>query len=349
MNVEEWEEEFAIYKQSPEYSQRKSMDLEEFKFIYFWEWGHRTLGRTAGVIFTLPMLYFTARKMVPAGYYPRLITLLCMGGTQGLIGWWMVKSGLGDDRRDDKKEIRVSPYRLATHLSTAFATYSVCLWTGLDLLHPREAMVKAGEQLANICAKNKPILNKLKTLRVSAIATTSLIAVTAASGAFVAGNDAGNAYNDWPYMNGQWIPEDIIDNKLKPLYRNIFEHTALVQFDHRMLAYTTSGAITGLILYSRQLLNAGVITPQVQRALMLTGGVAAVQVTLGISTLMLYVPIALAATHQLGSLALLSSGIYLVHSLRYVGVAALRSGGGEKAASFAKVISKNSYKPMKKR
>jgi cytochrome c oxidase assembly protein subunit 15 len=322
-------EEFSLYQASPEHDQRKAMELPEFKVIYYWEWGHRMLGRTAGVIFIAPFAYFAVRRMVPAGYYPRFFTLLAMGGTQGLIGWWMVKSGLGDDRRGDKKEIRVSPYRLATHLSTAFATYSVCLWTGLDLLHPRDAMVKAGEMVA----KNKDMLvnlSKLKTLRLLSLGATSVFALTAASGAFVAGNDAGNAYNDWPMMNGSFVPEDMIDESLDPQWRNAFESTGMVQFDHRMLAYSSAAAAAAVVGYSRHLIPLKVLTPQAQKAILLAGGVVTLQVGLGISTLMLYVPVGLAAAHQLGSLALLSTGIYMVHSLRYVGVAAARNAAAMK-------------------
>ena len=336
---QEWMEEFELYKSSPEFGQRESMDLDEFKNIYYWEWGHRMLGRCAGVIFVVPFTYFAARGRIPKGYYPRMLTLLGLGGTQGLIGWWMVKSGLGDDRRGDHKEIRVSPYRLAVHLSTAFLTYSVCLWTGLDLLHPKEAMVAAGETLRKT---SQSALPKLKNLRVGAIGTTALVATTVVSGAFVAGNDAGNAYNDWPYMNGQWVPSDIIDPTLKDAWRNIFESTGMVQFDHRMLAYFSTAAVAGLYAYAMNL--KAYLTPQSSRSLTFMGLALTTQVTLGVTTLMLYVPVPLAACHQLGSLALLSSGLYAVHSLRYVGVAVGRRGAAKAVsdgAAAAKRLIKN--------
>ena len=119
MTMDEWQAEFRRYQEFPEWQQRKSMTLDEFKFIYAWEYGHRMLGRCVGLVFAVPWMYFTARGMIPKGYQPRMFALLAMGGTQGLVGWWMVKSGLGDDRRGDSKEIRVKPIRLATHLSMA--------------------------------------------------------------------------------------------------------------------------------------------------------------------------------------------------------------------------------------
>ena len=183
---EEWEAEFARYKTFPEWQQRKSMDLSEFKFIYGWEYGHRMLGRTVGLIFCLPWMYFSARGKIPSGYQKRMVGLLAMGGTQGMVGWWMVKSGLGDDRRDDKHEIRVKPIRLATHLSMAVATYGALVWTGFDIL---------GITHTNITAEasklSKEALKHSKRLRVGSIAMTALTGATIVSGALVAGNDAG--------------------------------------------------------------------------------------------------------------------------------------------------------------
>lgn len=139
ITTEEWEVEFERYKQFPEWQQRQSMTLNEFKFIYFWEYAHRMMGRFIGVAFTVPGLYFAARGMIPKYLYPRMALLFSMGGCQGLIGWWMVKSGLEMDPQQ-RREIRVSPYRLATHLSMAFTTYVLLIWTGLDVLRSPEQM-----------------------------------------------------------------------------------------------------------------------------------------------------------------------------------------------------------------
>jgi cytochrome c oxidase assembly protein subunit 15 len=327
MNEGDWQIEFEKYKQFPEWQQRQSMSLDEFQTIFYWEWGHRMLGRCAGVCFGVPAAYFAAKKMVPPGYGPRLVTLLCMGGGQGLIGWWMVKSGLGEDRRADSKEIRVSPYRLATHLGMAFGTYSLLLWTGLDVAsypstnRARDAANNALGQVRRNLFQNVDMLNMARRLRGGAIFVTGLTGLTALSGAFVAGNDAGNAYNTFPGMglNGEWfLPyRDYFDPKV-PILRNFFENTALVQLDHRILGVSTAAAavtLAGVGMLHPMARN--VVTPQVTKGLLAVGGIGVAQMSLGIVTLINYVPVSLAAAHQLGSLAMLSSGLFLVHSFRY--------------------------------
>jgi heme a synthase len=182
----EWADEFERYKLFPEWQQRKSMTIDEFKFIYFWEYGHRMLGRSLGFAFAVPALYFGARGMIPKRLYPRIALLFGLGGTQGLIGWWMVKSGLEVDPKQPK-EIRVSPYRLTTHLSFAFTTYVLLLWTGLDVLHGPEKMKATAATLSKECLKYA------KKVRGMAAVSGALAAVTVLSGAFVAGNDAGTS------------------------------------------------------------------------------------------------------------------------------------------------------------
>ena len=334
MTPDEWLEEFERYKKFPEWQQRQSMDLEEFQYIFYWEWGHRMLGRVVGVCFAVPWAYFAIRGRIPAGYGKRMGMLFAMGGTQGLVGWWMVKSGLGDDRREDRKEIRVSPYRLAAHLGMAFTTYSALVWTGLgimqipnDVANGVDGAVGTKSKLAELAhSLSKEAIKHAKKVRVGAIAVTGLTAVTVASGAFVAGNDAGNAYNTYPKMNDQWIPmDDMVDPDLKPAYRNAFENTAMVQWNHRVLG--TSTALSAVTLAGIGLFHPaarGAITPQVSKGLKVLSGVAVGQMTLGIATLLSYVPIGLAAVHQLGSLVVLSTGIYVVHSLRYVSPGVLR-------------------------
>eukprot|EP00978_Attheya_sp_CCMP212_P021838 scaffold64187_cov57-Attheya_sp.AAC.2 len=313
----EWQTEFDRYQQFPEFQQRKSMTLSEFQTIFYWEWGHRMMGRVVGLAFAVPWAYFSFKKIIPPGYQGRMALLLGMGGTQGLVGWWMVKSGLGDDRRADRKEIRVSPYRLAAHLGMAFSTYSMLLWTGLDILqHPHEVSGRVKELAKSF---TKASLQHARKIRVGAIGVTGLTAVTVVSGAFVAGNDAGNAYNTFPLMDEQLIPyDDMVDPDISPAYRNLFETTAMVQWNHRWLG--TSTALSAIGLAGVGMLHPAsrnAMTPQVRKGLMVLGGVAVGQVSLGIATLLSYVPIALAAAHQLGSLVVLSSGIYVVHSLRY--------------------------------
>ncbi len=329
MTPQEWEVEFERYKQFPEWQQRKSMTVEDFQYIYYWEWGHRMLGRVVGICFAAPWAYFTLRKRIPSGYQSRMAVLFTMGGTQGLVGWWMVKSGLGEDRRGDAHEIRVSPYRLAAHLGMAFTTYSALLYTGLGIMQiPNEkAASGAGSKLENLVQSlSKGAIQHAKKIRGGAVAVTGLTAVTVASGAFVAGNDAGNAYNTFPKMNDQWIPtDDMIDPDIQPSYRNAFENTAMVQWNHRVLG--TSTALSALTLAGMGLFHPAArkaLTPQTTKGLKVLGGVAVGQMSLGIATLLNYVPIGLAAVHQLGSLVVLSTGIYVVHSLRYVSPGVMR-------------------------
>ena len=323
MNLQEWEREFERYKKYPEWQQRKSMTLEEFKFIYFWEWGHRMMGRGIGVAFTLPLLYFLSRGMIPRSSLPRMALLFSLGGGQGLIGWWMVKSGLEKGLIEEvappgsNKEIRVSPYRLATHLSMAFTTYTCLLWTGLDAFNPASKAVAV--------ASSMPVTYGMQALRLRQLAIVSgaLTAATIVSGAYVAGNDAGRAYNTFPFdgtpwMNGEWVPSGILE--MQPVWRNFFENTATVQFDHRVLALTTLSSVAGLYAAARR--SAGGLVwaalPTQARALFHATAIMAVgQVGLGIATLLLYVPIPLAAVHQFGSLTLLTFLTALTHSLNF--------------------------------
>jgi heme a synthase len=308
MTTEEWETEFGRYKMYPEWEQRKAMTLNDFKYIYAWEYGHRMLGRCVGLVFVIPWAYFSMRGLVPAGYQPRMLGLLCMGGGQGLVGWWMVKSGLGEDRRGDQKEIKVKPYRLATHLSMAFATYAALLWTGWDILSLQNTQLwKEGMR-----SMTKEALRHATNLRIGAFAITGLTAITIVSGALVAGNDAGRAYNTYPKMNDEWIPHDIV--ALSPWTRNLTENTATVQFNHRVLG--TATALGALTLFG--IGKGSLVTPQVRNGLLAVGLAATGQMTLGVVTLLNYVPISLAAAHQLGAAVVMTSGLYLCHSLRYV-------------------------------
>jgi cytochrome c oxidase assembly protein subunit 15 len=211
----------------------------------------------------------------------------------------------------------------------AFSTYAVLLYTGLGILqYPNE--LQSNGTTSKLLEISKSItqstLSLAKRIRAVSIAITSLTAVTIISGAFVAGNDAGNAYNTFPKMNDQWIPyDDMVDPALHPSYRNAFENTAMVQWNHRVLGSST--AFSAITLAAVGILHPGakrVLTPQAKSGLVALGTVAVGQVSLGIATLLNYVPITLAATHQLGSLVLLSSGIYVVHTLRYVSPRVIR-------------------------
>ena len=314
-----WQDEFERYKRFPEWEQRKSMTLRDFQFIYAWEYGHRMMGRFIGIAFTMPWIYFTVKRKIPTGYQARMLGLWTMGGMQGVVGWWMVKSGLGNDRRGEKGEIRVQPVRLAAHLSMAMATYGALVWTGLDILAlPHN---KQGSLVSLVESLSHGSLKELGRLRAGSWLLTGLTAATIASGALVAGNDAGRAYNTWPTMNDQgalfvvteaW-PTD------KPLFWTVTKDTPTVQGNHRLLASAT--ALTGLgvlgaVAASGPALGAA-LTPQVRNGLMAVGITVLGQYSLGVVTLLNYAPISLAAAHQVGSLAVFTSGLYLTHSLRY--------------------------------
>jgi heme a synthase len=339
MTEEAWQKEFDRYKTFPEWQQRKSMTLSEFQYIYGWEYGHRMLGRTVGLIFVLPWAYFSLRGRIPAGYQKRMVGLLAMGGTQGLVGWWMVKSGLGDDRRGDKQEIRVRPVRLATHLSMAVATYGALLWTGMDILGlpHKQTMIDQASKLG------KEALKQAARLRTGSLHLTALTGVTIVSGALVAGNDAGRAYNTFPKMDGEWIPSEI--SALNPWYKNLYENTATVQFNHRVLGISTAAGALGLVALGLSPARSAIITPQARFGLYAVGGAALGQVTLGITTLLQCVPISLAAAHQVGSVVVFSSGLYLAHSLRYARPALARIATGQTASHAAKTFTPKTATP----
>ena len=309
------------------------MTLSEFQYIYAWEYGHRMLGRVVGVAFAGPWLYLTLRRRhaIPAGYQPRLAALGAMGAAQGAVGWWMVQSGLGEDRRGDAKEIRVQPGRLATHLGMALATYGALLWTALDMFqmpHQKDVATIAAESSSSSATNNKfprDALRHASKLRMGAVAVTGLTAVTVISGALVAGNDAGRAFNTFPKMDGQWIPSDLWT--LQPLWRNGIENTATVQWNHRVLGTATAATGLSVAAYGLLLPRARrrlLLTPQVRQGLTALGAAVTAQFTLGVTTLLWYVPLSLAAAHQLGSVAVFTSGVYLLHALRYARPVAVR-------------------------
>lgn len=299
MTTEGWRAEFAKYQASPEFRVLHSdMQLSEFKFIYWMEYGHRQLGRVIGVAFAVPFAYYLYRGRLQRlpGIVPRATMILGMIGCQGLIGWWMVKSGLVEPTESHQAP-RVSPYRLATHLLSAFAIYTMLFTTALRARFPTHYLTKT---------LPFPGMSRL------AMGAATAVGVTAASGAFVAGNGAGLCYNEWPLMGGSVVPQDIINPYLKEKWRNMFENSSLVQFEHRMLGQGTFLLIVGTWVRSQAL----PLLPTARIAGVAMMGVAFCQVALGISTLLLMVPTPLAATHQAGSLTLLTASLCFVHALR---------------------------------
>ncbi|KAJ3281315.1 Cytochrome c oxidase assembly protein cox15 [Borealophlyctis nickersoniae] len=311
------------------------MTLSEFKSIFYMEWGHRMWGRFIGLAFIIPGAYFAYRGYMSKAIRNRsLLVGSLIGGQvnwlvfpfdfrpnteqqfQGVLGWFMVKSGLSDELMENPHAVpRVSHYWLAAHLGSAFVIYSIMFMTGLQILRANKA-----KGLENLRALLKD--TSVKSFSRYSKATASLVFLTAMSGALVAGLDAGLIYNEFPKMGEGLVPSDMwalstpSDRNPNPLpwYKDLLENPAAVQFDHRVLAMTTVTAIGALWAYSRRVnlpRNARIAT----NALL---GVAALQVTLGITTLLYLVPIPLAAAHQSGSLTLLSVALWLVHTLRHV-------------------------------
>ncbi|KAM6922694.1 heme A synthase COX15 [Lycodopsis pacificus] len=291
----EWEAEFSKYQQFPEFKvMNHDMTLPEFKFIFYMEWGHRMWGRLVGLAYILPTAYFWRKGYFSRSMKGKVLGLCGFVFFQGLLGWYMVKSGL-EEKPESHDIPRVSQYRLSAHLGSALLLYCASLWTGLTLLLPAHKLVET---------------NRLMQLRRFAKGTGGLVFLTALSGAFVAGLDAGLVYNSFPKMGDRWIPDDLL--AFSPTLKNVFENPTTVQFDHRILAISSLTAITGLYLFSRRMM----LPRRAKMAISLLTAMAYGQVALGISTLLLYVPTLLAATHQSGSVALLSLAIWVLAELR---------------------------------
>ena len=286
LNHDDWMVAFEKYQQYPEYQKvNQGMSLKDFKFIFYFEYGHRMLGRFIGLSFALPFVYFLSKKAISRSFMPWLFVLFCLGGAQGLIGWWMVKSGLID--RPD-----VSHYRLTVHLSMAFMLYLALLWTGLNY------------------RRGLP-LNQHVSKRRAAAALLLLGYVTVQSGGLVAGLNAGSQFNTFPKMAGQWIPDGLFVQQ--PWYTNMTENLMTVQFDHRMLAITTATlSIAFAIRHLRGQRNS-----RVKKALWGLLLAVSFQVTLGISTLLSVVWLPLASAHQTGAVVFLSSLIWVLHELSF--------------------------------
>lgn len=284
----EWQRVFDLYRQSPEYRHvNAGMTLDDFKLIFFWEWFHRLWGRLIGLVFVVPFLWFWLRGRIPRPLLPKLVGLLALGGLQGVIGWWMVASGLVD-------RPAVSHYRLAVHLSLAFLIYALLLWVAWGLLEGRRERLPP----------------TVGTVRRHGWAALALLSVTIVWGAMVAGIDAGLAYNSFPLMHGHLLPPEAWT--LVPTWVNFFENTALVQFTHRWLGIAT--ALTVLALWAR--VERAAVGPRVRRLARWAALAAVAQASLGIATLLLAVPLTIATLHQAGALGLLTVLLWLAFSLR---------------------------------
>ena len=275
-----WQAEFARYQESPQYAAvNQGMSLPEFKTIFWFEFFHRLLARLLGLWFALPLLWFWIRGAIPSRLRWPLLGILALGGAQGYLGWFMVKSGLVDVPR-------VSPYRLAAHLGLALIVYALMFRVALGLLLPRAKL--AAEELAR---------------RWPGRILLTLVAVTIVFGAFVAGLRAGLMYNTFPLMGGRWLPQDLF--ALQPAWRNIFENPVTVQFVHRILGLTTLAVSLWAWWRMRGMARDRVQTRS-RHALAL---MVLIQVTLGICTLLWVVPVWLGTLHQGGAVLVLSAAL----------------------------------------
>ncbi len=280
-----WQETFGKYKQTPEYRLvNPGMNLEGFKGIFWWEYVHRLLGRLIGAAFLLPLLWFALRGRIARALTWKFAVIFGLGALQGALGWYMVQSGLVDNPR-------VSQFRLTAHLGIAFLIYAAMLWIAFDLLFPRAS----------------PVSGRLRRF---AFALAALIFVMVLSGGLVAGIRAGLAYNTFPLMNGRFVPPEIF--AIEPWYLNFSSNIATVQFDHRLIAWLLAFLVPWFWLRVRR-------EPVPRRARLgadLLLAMLALQITLGIATLLLAVPVPLAAAHQAGALLVFSAAIFVAHSLR---------------------------------
>ena len=275
-----WQAEFANYKRIPQFAQLfPDMDLAHFKFIFFWEWGHRLLGRLLGVAMAVPLLWFWATRRMSNALGAKLLAVLALGGLQGFVGWWMVKSGLTE-------RVEVSQYRLAVHLLLASVTFAALVWLATGL-------------------RQRPFRRGQDRLRGIAGGLAALVLAQIGTGALVAGLRAGLAYNTWPLMDGVFVPPLEHLAQLSPLWSNFFENITTVQFQHRMTAY----AVLALALV--QLALAWRTGGGPFRRSAAIAALAFCQAGLGIATLLLAVPLWAALAHQ--ALALLLLGMAVAH------------------------------------
>lgn len=319
LNDTDWDSEFTKYKASPESKLlNPRMNLSEFKSIYYMEWAHRIWGRIVGISFVLPAIYFIARRKVSAPMTMKVVGIAGLIGFQGLLGWWMVKSGLKDDLFAPGSHPRVSQYRLTAHLGTAFVCYTAMLWNGLSILRARKLLADPFKAAVVLAGLKRPELKVFRRL-IGALAV--LVFCTAMSGGLVAGLDAGLIYNEFPYMGSGLTPpkselfSDFYSHTLDKSdvwWRNPLENPSLVQLDHRILATTTFTSVMAIWAYTK-------LSPSLKKTLPVASrkgmhgvvGCVFLQVLLGISTLIYLVPLPLASAHQAGSLALLSYVIIL--------------------------------------
>ena len=290
LSESQWNEAFAKYQMTPEYLQvNRGMSIDAFKGIFWMEYVHRLLGRLVGFAFIVPLLWFVARGKLPSspGLAPMLFGIFLLGAAQGALGWYMVQSGLVDDPR-------VSQLRLTAHLGLALLIFAAMFWTALTLLRPAGAAD----------ARTGPLFR-------GAVSLAALIFVMALSGGLVAGIRAGFAYNTFPLMNGHVVPPEIM--QISPWYMNFVNNMATVQFDHRLLAWTLLVLVP---IWWWRVRATPEVPARARFAAHLLLAMLLAQVSLGISTLLLVVPLPLAALHQAGAVLLFAAALHAAHALR---------------------------------
>lgn len=289
LNQAEWMAAFTAYQASPEFNLINiGMDLEGFKGIFWLEFLHRLLGRTIGLAFLLPFLWFLIRGKIERGMAPKFFFMFILGGLQGVLGWYMVKSGL-------VKNPHVSQYRLTAHLLAAFAIFAYMFWVGLGLWFKGRAPIRG--------------IDHRGLARLARLVTWTIV-VTVTSGGFVAGLKAGLAFNTFPLMNGRLVPDGFL--MFTPAWRNFFENIATVQWDHRFLALLLSLLILWLWRRSRSF----DLPREARLGINLMLGMWLIQISLGITTLLFYVPVPLASAHQAGAVVLFALGLFVNFHLR---------------------------------
>lgn len=287
-----WREAFRLYQKIPEYAVvNKGMSLDEFKFIYWWEWAHRFLGRMIGLVFLLPFLYFIARGRISRRLAPKLVIMFVLGGLQGALGWYMVRSGLVD-------RVDVSQYRLAAHLCAAIFIFGYIFWVAIRMGRRHSADNVSGPVTA-----------------LSAAFLTLAIFVQIALGAFVAGLDAGQGYNTWPEMDGTLIPDGLA--AMTPWYLNLFENALTVQFNHRMFAYAL---VIYASLHAVLVARIGGKEDGIAMSAALLACAVWLQAALGVMTLLTRVPVSLGLAHQ--GMAVIVFALSLFHLSRLLPVPA---------------------------
>lgn len=282
LNKEQWMAVFDAYRQFPEYQKiNRGMSLDEFKYIFYWEYGHRVLGRIIGLLYFLPLVAFITLKKVPVGYHMKLWVGLLLGGLQGLMGWYMVKSGLVD-------KPHVSHFRLAAHLMLAIVILAYLSWLIMDLLK----------------VERRPVSG---LWRKTLIALSVILVLQLIYGAFTAGLDAGRGFNSWPLMYGQFLADAAV--MMSPFWLNFFENGVMIQFVHRWVgALFLAGVILNLVLAIR----AGqFVWPSVLLVAVTLG-----QFLLGVVTLVMAVPVVAGSLHQAVACLVVLMMVYLVFVTR---------------------------------